>query len=49
MLYEFQLQTPKENFYNITRQVREAVEKSGVENVIAKPNVLRKVIWVDNG
>jgi len=35
MLFEFQLQTPKENFYNITRQVREAIEKSGVISGIA--------------
>ncbi|MCL2198771.1 MAG: secondary thiamine-phosphate synthase enzyme YjbQ [Defluviitaleaceae bacterium] len=34
MLFEFNLQTPKENFYNITRQVREAVEKSGAESGI---------------
>jgi secondary thiamine-phosphate synthase enzyme len=30
MLYEYKLDTPKQNFYNITPQVREAVSKSGV-------------------
>ena len=30
MLYEYQLSAQKENFYNITSQVRESVEKSGV-------------------
>ena len=30
MLYEYQLSTPRENFYNITPQVREAVAKSGI-------------------
>ena len=35
MLYEFNLSTPKENFYNITAQVREAVSKSGVTDGIA--------------
>ncbi len=29
MLYEFSLATPREDFYNITAQVREAVAKSG--------------------
>jgi len=32
MLYEYTLSTPKENFYNITPQIREAVDKSGVKN-----------------
>lgn len=35
MLFEYILSTPKENFYNITPQVREAVAKSGVANGIA--------------
>ena len=35
MLYEYQLSTPRENFYNITAQVREAVSKSGVADGIA--------------
>jgi secondary thiamine-phosphate synthase enzyme len=35
MLYEYSLSTPKENFYNITSQVREAVTKSGVTDGIA--------------
>jgi secondary thiamine-phosphate synthase enzyme len=35
MLYEYSLSTPRENFYNITPQVREAVTKSGVTNGIA--------------
>ena len=35
MLYEYNLQTPKQNFYSITAQVREAVAKSGVTDGIA--------------
>jgi len=35
MLYEYSLSTPRENFYNITPQVREAVSKSGVVSGIA--------------
>jgi len=35
MLFEFTLSTPKENFYNITPQVLETVNKSGVKNGIA--------------
>jgi len=35
MRLEFNLSTPKENFYNITQQVREAISASGVENGIA--------------
>ena len=35
MLYEYPLSTPRENFYNITPQVREAVAKSGVADGIA--------------
>jgi secondary thiamine-phosphate synthase enzyme len=34
-LYEYKLETPKQNFYNITAQVREAVSKSGVADGIA--------------
>jgi len=34
MLYEYQLRTERENFYNITSQVQEAVEKSGVRDGI---------------
>ena len=30
MFFEFNLSTPRENFYDITPQVREAVSKSGV-------------------
>lgn len=30
MVYEYQLSTSREDFYNITAQVREAVTKSGV-------------------
>ena len=30
MLYEFSLSAPREEFYNITAQVREAVAKSGI-------------------
>ena len=32
MLYEYQLPTPKENLYNITPQVREAITKSGIKS-----------------
>ena len=35
MLYEYNLSTPREDFYNITLQVREAVSKSGVTSGIA--------------
>jgi secondary thiamine-phosphate synthase enzyme len=35
MLFEYSLSTPRENFYNITSQVREAVTKSGVTDGIA--------------
>lgn len=35
MLFEYSLSAPKENFYNITPQVREAVAKSGVTDGIA--------------
>jgi secondary thiamine-phosphate synthase enzyme len=32
MVYEYDLQTGREGLYNITRNVREALEKSGVKN-----------------
>ena len=35
MLCEYTLSTAKEDFYNITSQVREAVSKSGIKNGIA--------------
>ena len=35
MLFEYQISTPKENFYDITPQVREAISKSGIANGIA--------------
>jgi len=35
MLYEYQLSTQKESFYNITQQVREAVMNSSVQSAIA--------------
>lgn len=35
MLYEYQLSTQKENFYNITPQVCNAILESGVQNGIA--------------
>jgi secondary thiamine-phosphate synthase enzyme len=35
MLYEYSLSAQREDFYNITPQVREAVAKSGVTNGIA--------------
>jgi len=34
-LFEYKLATPKENFYNITSEVRDAVKKSGVQDGIA--------------
>jgi len=35
MLYEYTLSAPREFFYNITKEVRDAVAKSGVTNGIA--------------
>ena len=35
MLYEYQLDTPKEDFYNISPQVWEAISESGVMDGIA--------------
>ena len=35
MYFEYQLSTPREGFYNITQQVREAVAKSGVVDGVA--------------
>ena len=35
MLFEYNLSTPREDFYNITAQVREAVTKSGIASGIA--------------
>ena len=35
MLFEYKLETPKQDFYNITAHVREAVSKSGMTNGIA--------------
>jgi len=35
MLFEYQLSAPKENLYNITQQVRDAISKSGVTSGIA--------------
>jgi thiamine phosphate synthase YjbQ (UPF0047 family) len=40
MLYEYNLKTPKENFYDITPQVRESVHKSGVQNGIFLVKIL---------
>lgn len=34
-LFEYKLDTPKQNFYNITSQVREAIDKSGVMEGVA--------------
>ncbi|MCL2820759.1 MAG: secondary thiamine-phosphate synthase enzyme YjbQ [Oscillospiraceae bacterium] len=34
MLFEFNLSTPRKDFYNITAQVREAVTKSGISDGI---------------
>ena len=35
MLFEYNLSTPHEGFYNITTQVREAINKSGVASGVA--------------
>lgn len=35
MIYKFNLRTERENFYNITSYVRQAVMESGVQNGIA--------------
>ena len=35
MLFEYPLSTPREHFYNITSQVRDAITKSGVVSGIA--------------
>ena len=35
MLYEYTLSAPRENFYNITTQVCEAITKSGITSGIA--------------
>ena len=35
MFFEYSLSTPREDFYNITPQVREAVSKSGIMDGIA--------------
>jgi secondary thiamine-phosphate synthase enzyme len=35
MVYEYKLDAPKQDFYNITSQVREAVAKSGVTDGVA--------------
>jgi len=35
MLYEYGLQTPRQDFYNITPQVRESIAKSGADDGIA--------------
>ena len=34
MVFEYKLSTPKEDFYNITAQVLEAIAKSGITNGI---------------
>ena len=35
MLYEYKLSTPREDFYNVTAQVRNAISESGVRDGIA--------------
>jgi secondary thiamine-phosphate synthase enzyme len=35
MLYDYTLSTPREDFYNVTAQVREALAKSGIIDGIA--------------
>ena len=34
MIYEYTLKTEKENFYNVTKMVQEAVSKSGIKDGI---------------
>lgn len=34
MIFEYSLSTDREGFYNVTRQVKEAVQKSGIANGI---------------
>jgi secondary thiamine-phosphate synthase enzyme len=35
MMYKYQLKTPTENLYPITSQVRESIQKSGIQSGIA--------------
>ena len=35
MLFEYQLSAPKENLYNITSQVKDAISKSGISSGVA--------------
>jgi len=35
MLFEFKLSTPREDFYDITKQVRDALQKSGITDGLA--------------
>jgi secondary thiamine-phosphate synthase enzyme len=35
MLFEYHISTPREDFYNITPKLREAISKSGVQNCLA--------------
>jgi len=35
MIFEYKLSTPKEDFYNITPQVRETITKSGITDGVA--------------
>jgi len=35
MIFEYKISTPREDFYNITSQVREAINKSGITEGIA--------------
>ena len=35
MIFEYKLQTPREDFYNISAQVREAIAKSGANDGVA--------------
>jgi secondary thiamine-phosphate synthase enzyme len=35
MLFKYNLSTPKQNFYNITSQVRDAISQSEITNGIA--------------
>jgi len=52
MLYEYQLPAPREDFYNITAQVREAIRESGVTNgtaVVFNPHTTAGITINDIG
>jgi len=47
MLYEYTLTAPREDFYNITPQVREAVTKSGDNPIEADGKTVKRFEYVD--